>query len=58
MIQYVFVAWNITKELPEWESQGLDNTTYKCFKNLALFCRRALTEGCFNLSTLNLYRER
>ncbi|KAL2716560.1 uncharacterized protein V1478_014236 [Vespula squamosa] len=58
VIQYVFVAWNITKELPEWESQGLDNTTYKCFKNLALFCRRALTEGCFNLSTLNLYRER
>ncbi|XP_047346306.1 uncharacterized protein LOC124947759 isoform X3 [Vespa velutina] len=58
LIQYVFVAWNITKELPEWESQGLDNTNYKCFKNLALFCRRALTEGCFNLSTLNLYRER
>lgn len=58
VMQYVFVAWNITKELPEWENQGLDNTTHKCFKNLAQFCSRALKEGCFNLPTLSLYKER
>ncbi|KAK2588390.1 hypothetical protein KPH14_004398 [Odynerus spinipes] len=58
VMQYVFVAWNITKELPEWENQGLDNTTCKCFKNLAQYCSRALKEGCFNAPTLNLYRER
>ncbi|XP_043503122.1 uncharacterized protein LOC122524765 isoform X1 [Polistes fuscatus] len=58
LMQYVFAAWNIIKELPEWESQGLDNTTCKCFKNLAILCTRALMEGRFNLPMLNLYRER
>ncbi|KAI4500976.1 hypothetical protein M0802_003779 [Mischocyttarus mexicanus] len=58
LMQYIFAAWSITKELPEWKSQGLENITCKCFKNLAILCSRALIEGCFNLPMLNLYRER
>ena len=54
-MQYVFAAWSITKDLPEWESQGRDNTTTKCFRELAKFCKQALRNGNFLSSTLDVY---
>ncbi|XP_043283966.1 uncharacterized protein [Venturia canescens] len=54
-MQYVFAAWSITKDLPEWDNQGRDNTTKKCFRELAKFCKEALQNGNFITSTLDVY---
>ncbi|KAG7199275.1 hypothetical protein KM043_018137 [Ampulex compressa] len=58
VMQYVCSAWSITKELPEWENQGLHNTTRRCFKILAQFCSQAIKKGDFAASVLNTYAGR
>ncbi|XP_011499250.1 PREDICTED: uncharacterized protein LOC105363285 [Ceratosolen solmsi marchali] len=58
VIQYVFAAWAITKDLPEWKNQGMHSTTQKCYKNLTEFCIQALKNGTFAPTTLNLYKEK
>lgn len=57
-MSYVLAAWKITKELPEWENQGLHNTTHKCFKNLSQFCIEAIRHGDFKTATLGNLSER
>ncbi|XP_015594113.1 uncharacterized protein LOC107267215 isoform X2 [Cephus cinctus] len=58
VMQYVFAAWNITKDLPEWERQGLDNTRRNCFKALSGFCSQALKNGSFGPSTLEAFAKK
>lgn len=58
VMQYVFTAWNITKDLPKWENRDFDNTTCKCFKTLARFCTYALKNGIFVSSTLDAYAKK
>lgn len=57
-MRYVLEAWKITRELPEWESQGSHNVTRKCFKSLSQFCIEAIRRGNFETSTLKIYIER
>ncbi|XP_012278599.1 uncharacterized protein LOC105698707 [Orussus abietinus] len=58
VMQYVFAAWNITKDLPQWEYQGSDDTSRRCFKILAEFCMEALKSGTFVTSTLDAYHKK
>lgn len=58
VIQYVFAAWAITKELPEWKNQGMHSTTQKCYKHLTEFCIEALRNGTFSPNSINLFREK
>ncbi|OXU26963.1 hypothetical protein TSAR_008450, partial [Trichomalopsis sarcophagae] len=58
VIQYVFAAWAITKDLPEWKNQGMHSTTQKCYKHLTEFCLQALRNGTFTPTTLNIYKEK
>ncbi|XP_032686462.1 uncharacterized protein LOC116851283 [Odontomachus brunneus] len=58
LMRYALVAWEVTKELPEWENQGHHNTTRKCFKSLSQFCFEALKRENFETSDLEIYIER
>ncbi|XP_011138402.1 uncharacterized protein LOC105182558 isoform X3 [Harpegnathos saltator] len=55
LVHYALAAWEITKELPEWENQGHHNTTRKCFKSLSQFCAEAIRRGNFEISDLETY---
>lgn len=57
-MRYALVAWEITRDLPEWENQGHHNTTRKCFKSLSQFCVEALKKENFEVSDLEIYIER
>lgn len=57
LMHYVLEAWKIAKELPEWENQGLCNTTRKCFKSLSQFCAESIRREKFEISSLDIYIE-
>lgn len=58
VMQYVYAAWNITKQLYEEENQSLCNLTHKCFKNLTHFCSQALKRGNFTSTILDIFTDR
>ncbi|XP_026671272.1 uncharacterized protein LOC108627208 isoform X2 [Ceratina calcarata] len=58
VMHYVYAAWNITKQLHEWDNQVLCNLTHKCFKNLTHFCSLALKKGNFPATVLDMFAER
>ncbi|XP_011312859.1 uncharacterized protein [Fopius arisanus] len=55
-MQYVFLAWPITKDLPKCPSP--DDTTRKCFQSLTQICKDALVNGNFVNSTLEVFASR
>ncbi|XP_063976342.1 uncharacterized protein LOC135162115 [Diachasmimorpha longicaudata] len=55
-MQYVFLAWPITKDLPE--CPPIDNTPQKCFQSLTQICRDALLNGNFVNSTLQMFADK
>ncbi|XP_015109666.1 uncharacterized protein LOC107036300 [Diachasma alloeum] len=55
-MQYVLLAWPITKDLPECPLP--DNTTQKCFQSLTQICKVALMNGNFVNSTLQMFADR
>ncbi|XP_070530258.1 uncharacterized protein [Cardiocondyla obscurior] len=57
LMHYVFEAWKITRDLPEWKNQGFHNISQKCFKSLSQFCTEALRRGSFETSALEIYIE-
>ncbi|XP_029175661.1 uncharacterized protein LOC114944084 [Nylanderia fulva] len=57
LMHYVLEAWKIARELPEWENQGLCNTTHKCFRSLSQFCAESIRRGKFEISSLDIYIE-
>ncbi|KAJ8688210.1 hypothetical protein QAD02_024005 [Eretmocerus hayati] len=58
VMQYVFAAWPITKDLPEWKDHGMHSTTQKCYKQLTDFCLQGLRNGTFTSQTLSGFKER
>ncbi|KAH0553851.1 uncharacterized protein LOC123263462 [Cotesia glomerata] len=56
LMHYVFIAWAITKDLPEWNNG--DNTSQKCFSSLANFCKQALLNGNFDRSVLETFSKK
>lgn len=58
VMHYVYAAWNITKQLREWDNQILYNLIHKCFKNLTHFCSLALKKGNFPNTVLDMFAER
>ncbi|XP_057329026.1 uncharacterized protein LOC130669898 [Microplitis mediator] len=56
LIHYVFTAWAITKDLPEWNNE--DNTSQKCYSCLTRFCKQALLNGNFDHSDLEVFAEK
>ncbi|XP_014234629.1 uncharacterized protein LOC106657555 isoform X1 [Trichogramma pretiosum] len=57
-IQYIFAAWSITRDLPEWKNNGVQSERQRSFKLLADTCYNALEEGKFSTNTLNIYKEK
>ncbi|XP_034946781.1 uncharacterized protein [Chelonus insularis] len=55
LMEYVFAAWAITKNLPVWNE---DSTSKKCFAHLIHFCKQALIKGNFSHSALEVYAEK
>ncbi|KAF7992977.1 hypothetical protein HCN44_005758 [Aphidius gifuensis] len=53
VMQYVFAAWSITKELPVWPHQH--NTVHKCYGYLTTFAKNALLNGSFTDSALEVF---
>ncbi|XP_014468558.1 PREDICTED: uncharacterized protein LOC106741267 isoform X2 [Dinoponera quadriceps] len=58
LMNYVLAAWEIVRELPEWENQGHQNTTHRCFKSLSQFCIQAIRRENFETSHLEIYIEK
>lgn len=58
LMHYVFKAWEIAKDLPEWKYEDSYNITHKCCKDLSQFCIEALKRGDFEASVLDDYIER
>ncbi|XP_046750370.1 uncharacterized protein LOC124413685 [Diprion similis] len=55
VMEYIFSAWAISKEIPNWEHNGLKNVSRSCFKALACFCAAALQRGKFQPQRLEIY---
>ncbi|XP_029045608.1 uncharacterized protein LOC114877334 [Osmia bicornis bicornis] len=58
VMHYVYAAWNITKQMKDWENKNLCNFMKKCFKNLTHFCIQALKKGNFTNSVLDMFSDR
>lgn len=58
LMRYALAAWEITRELPEWENQGHHNTTCRCFKSLSQFCIEAIRRENFETLDLEIYIEK
>ncbi|KZC05049.1 PREDICTED: uncharacterized protein LOC107193553 [Dufourea novaeangliae] len=58
VMQYVYAAWNITKQISECKNQSLCDLACKCFKNLTHFCSQALKKGNFSGTILNMFSDR
>ncbi|CAK9802395.1 hypothetical protein ANTQUA_LOCUS3299 [Anthophora quadrimaculata] len=58
VMHYVYAAWNIIKQLYDWETQRLCDVARKCFKNLTHFCSQALKKGNFTSTVLDMFADR